>query len=251
MVERELGQQRERTFRAVVFGATGATGREVVRELAETATCSKVNAVSRREIQREEFDKVFPGISEEGKDKVSVKAVDFERFKDTIGDTCKESDAAFCCLGTTQKDAGGRKGFTKVDLDYTVDAARECKEAGVAHFALVTAAGVYWNVPRICSNYIWTKARAEEEVVKLRFSQGASIWHPGLLGRGDLTRSGGEALAQWLGFKGIPVAQLGKAMTVYVSSLVSGRRVPPLGAAEFFENKDIKRIAQEGESSQE
>lgn len=244
MVE-QRGQ--ERTYRAVVFGATGATGREVVRELAESSTCSKVNAVSRRDVQREEFDKVFPGISELAKDKIFVKKVDWERFTESIGNTCKESDAAFCCLGTTEKDAGGKKGFSRVDLDYTVEAARECKEAGVSHFALVTAAGVYWNVPRFCSNYIWTKARAEEEVIKLKFGQGASIWHPGLLGRGDLTRSGMESMCQWLGFKGLPVKQLGKAMRVYVSSLVTGQRAPT--TAEFFENKDIKRLATEGETN--
>ncbi len=132
------------SFRAVVFGATGATGRELVSELAHSDACSCVNAVTRREIKSDELPSVFPNIvagSAEAK-KIKVHPVDYERLKETAGDSCK-ADVAFCCLGTTQSEAGGRAGFTKVDLGYVAAAASVAREAGtVGHFALVTAQGV-------------------------------------------------------------------------------------------------------------
>merc|ERR1711904_174226 len=83
-LERERRREREKKkkekrkmFRAVVFGATGATGRELVSELAHSESCTSVNAVTRREIKKEDFPKVFPNISPQGVNKVKIKVVDY------------------------------------------------------------------------------------------------------------------------------------------------------------------------------
>mmetsp|Transcript_6687 Transcript_6687/g.16318 ORF Transcript_6687/g.16318 Transcript_6687/m.16318 type:complete len:238 (-) Transcript_6687:47-760(-) len=230
-------------FRAVVFGSTGATGRELVSELAHSDACSSVNAVTRREIKKEDLPKVFPNIvagSPEA-EKIRVHPVDYERLNETAGDSCKEVDVAFCCLGTTQSEAGGRAGFTKVDLGYVSAAAREAREAGsVNHFALVTAQGVNRSCPRLISNYIWTKARAEEEVLKQDFPKGASIWHPGFLDRGkDLaSKRFTEKVAHWCGLSGLPVADLARAMRVYAEQLTKGDIKPK--AEDIIETSSIR-----------
>ena len=226
-------------FTAVVFGPTGATGRYMVKELAESAKCTQINALTRREIK--DFDATWPNISKEGRKKVNVQVVDYENLKGTIGSACKEADVAFCCLGTTQSEAGGKTQFTKVDLDYVANSAHQSKEGNVGHFALVTAAGVFRSCPRFISNYIWTKARAEEAVLKLQFPLGTSIWHPGMLEREEMTRSGTETWAKKLGAKGLPVADLAKAMRVYVEQLASGLRQPK--SEEILKDKDIKHLA--------
>jgi len=236
-------KEKRKMFRAVVFGATGATGRELVSELAHSESCTSVNAVTRREIKKEDFPKVFPNISPQGVNKVKIKVVDYERLSETIGDSCTSADVAFCCLGTTQSEAGGRAGFTKVDLDYTKAAAQECKKAGsISHFALVTAAGVNRSCPRFISNYIWTKARAEEEVLSLDFPKGASIWHPGFLNRGEelASKRFTEKVAHWCGLSGLRVQDLAKSMRFYAEDLSKGKITPK--AEDVIEDKQIRSM---------
>lgn len=164
---------------AAVFGSTGATGRELVRELAHSKDIGRVNAITRRKIEAnsEEWHAAFPGFhkggdGDEHRRKVVVKVVDYEDLDGTLGDALKDVSVALCCLGTTHKDAGGREGFTKVDFEYVQAAAIACKAAQVGHFALLTSSGTSLGgkIPRWMSNYLWTKAKAEKAVDDLGFT---------------------------------------------------------------------------------
>ena len=223
-------------FRAAVFGSTGATGRELVRELAESKSCEKVHAITRRPV--EDLSQTFPGTTEESRKKIVIFPVDFENLSETVGKAA-EVDVAFCCLGTTHGDAGGAKGFRKVDLTYVLATGEVCRSAGVSNFHLVTAAGVYRSLPRFVSNYVWTKARSEEGILKLGFAS-CAIWHPGFLDRGDLTRKG-ESWAKFFGACGLPVSTLAKSMRVYAEQLAAGKR--DAKAEDVIENKGIRALA--------
>ena len=223
------------TFRATVFGSTGATGRDLVAELAASEHCTKVNAVTRREVKLEE---AFPGTSEETRKKIKVYPVDYENLKGTIGEATK-ADVAFCALGTTHGDAGGAKNFRRVDLDYVTECGKVCRAAGIDHFHLVTAAGTMRSCPRFFSNYVWTKARSEEAILSLGFKS-LAIWHPGFLDRGVFTRKG-EQLAKWIGARGLPVADLARAMCNYAEQIARGERQPK--AEDIIENKGIRELS--------
>ncbi|KAL4124427.1 hypothetical protein PRIC2_008025 [Phytophthora ramorum] len=102
---------------ALVQGATGAVGRDLVAELVQSPSCAKVVALTRREIPVTSWGAAFPSM-----DKVPA-----------------DVNAAFSCLGTTRKDAGSAEAFRKVDLEYVAKFAELAKDAGVPYFGLLTA----------------------------------------------------------------------------------------------------------------
>jgi oxidoreductase len=84
--------------------------------------------------------------------------VDFENL-DEYKDAFKDKDVAFCCLGTTRKDAGSdvshlilrsiqianvillKAAFKKVDYTYVTNFAQLAKDNGVNDFHLVSSVG--------------------------------------------------------------------------------------------------------------
>merc|ERR1711865_49865 len=49
-------------YTAIVAGSTGATGRRIVEQLVSSASCTKVIALARREVQDQDLRSVFPDI---------------------------------------------------------------------------------------------------------------------------------------------------------------------------------------------
>jgi len=85
-----------------------------------------------------------------------------------IDDVLPGHDIAYCCLGTTRKDAGSDREFKKVDFGYVVNFARKCKEAGINHFHLVSSVGANkdsWFL------YPKTKGQAEQACIDIGFSK--------------------------------------------------------------------------------
>ena len=81
---------------ALVLGATGETGREVLNKLVATPSYGKIVSVGRRLIDLPE---------EEGFKRVEQKVVNFDKLDEYAADF-NGIDAAFCCLGTTRGKAG-------------------------------------------------------------------------------------------------------------------------------------------------
>eukprot|EP01132_Coremiostelium_polycephalum_P012613 gene12613-15412_t len=50
-------------------------------------------------------------------------------------------DIAFCCLGTTIKQAGSEEAFRAVDLDMVVAFAKRAREMGARHLIVISAIG--------------------------------------------------------------------------------------------------------------
>uniref|UniRef100_A0A8C9LEN8 Protein HTATIP2 n=1 Tax=Pavo cristatus TaxID=9049 RepID=A0A8C9LEN8_PAVCR len=90
-----------------VLGASGATGRELLRELCAQRPFSRVTVIGRRQLSLPE---------ESG---VAVAVVDFERLGEHA-DAFRGHDVGFCCLGTTRSKAGAgevEKLVEAVDFD--------------------------------------------------------------------------------------------------------------------------------------
>lgn len=104
----------------------------------------------------------------------------------------RDADTAFCCLGTTLKQAGSKAGFYAVDHDLVLKCAGWARQLGVKHFLAVSAIGVSRGSPVY---YNRVKAETEADLEALAFPRLTLVQPSLLLGeRGDDFRPG-EALA--------------------------------------------------------
>ena len=112
--------------KAIVVGATGAVGRDLVDVLLKDERYSSVVTFTRRDI----------GIRHE---KLTPYIVDFaypEQWREFM-----QGDVLFSALGTSRKQAGSKEGQYRVDYEYQLTAARTAKEQGVRHLVLVSSVG--------------------------------------------------------------------------------------------------------------
>ena len=158
-------------MKALVIGATGATGKDLVSKLLQDEDFSEVHAFVRRPMPIEN-------------EKLKSHVVDFENpeeWKDLV-----KGDVAFSCLGTTLKDAGSKDAQRKVDFDYQYNFAKAAKENDVEDYILVSAYGAN---PDSKVFYSRMKGELEQEVKNLHFNK-ITIFQPGLLDRKDSERAG-------------------------------------------------------------
>ncbi len=190
-------------MKALVIGATGATGKDLVNQLLNDKDFEKVDIFVRKplDIQNE---------------KLNIHIIDFSKpdeWKHLI-----KGDVAFSCLGTTLKDAGSKEAQRKVDFDYQYEFAKAAKENNVEDYILVSSYGAN---PKSKIFYSRMKGELEEAVKQLHFNK-ITIFKPGMLDRKDSDRTG-EALgsriikfANKLGLlesqKPLPTSILAKAM---------------------------------------
>jgi len=104
---------------ALIFGATGQTGRHLLRELIASPTFTRVCEAGRRVTPAEDLPAQASG-------KVEQKVIDFERL-DEAGLKEGQWDVVFIAMGTTAKNAGSQENFTKIDKEYVVNAAKAAK----------------------------------------------------------------------------------------------------------------------------
>jgi uncharacterized protein YbjT (DUF2867 family) len=94
---------------------------------------------------------------------VVTQRVDFERLEEFVLPAVED---AFCCLGTTRRDAGSDAAFRRVDFDYVVAFARLAKRAGATRFMLVSSLGAS-SASRLL--YPRTKGESEAAIRALAF----------------------------------------------------------------------------------
>ena len=174
---------------ALVVGATGAVGREIVHGLCENENYDKIIVWARRELK----------FSHE---KLETQIVNFSDVKNMPP---REIDEIFCALGTTMKQASSREAFLRVDVDYVYAAAKWGKAAGVRRFVLVSAPGASEGS---LSFYLRAKGRIERRVSELGFDSLQIVRPPIILGERSDARPL-ERLAAAV-FKLLPACVLGK-----------------------------------------
>lgn len=152
---------------ALLLGASGETGKEVLNYLVKTDVFTKIVCVVRRNIE------VPSDPSDKSWNKIEQKIVNFEDLK---GDIFENVDTAFCCLGTTRGKAG-KEGFIKVDYDYVLNSAKHLKHCNCNAFHLLTSKGSNKNSWFL---YPQTKGQVEEAVKQLGFDN-MTVYRPGVL----------------------------------------------------------------------
>lgn len=163
-------------MKALLIGATGATGTDLLKKLLNDTSFDEVAVFVRKPIAVTN-------------DKLKVHVVDFDRPEEWSH--LVKGDVAFSCLGTTLKAAGSKEAQRKVDYDYQYNFARTAKENNVAHFILVSSFGANSK-----SDFFYSqiKGELEDAVKKLTFKK-TTIFNPGMLQRKNTDRPG-EVVAQ-------------------------------------------------------
>ncbi|MDV7696075.1 NAD(P)H-binding protein [Chryseobacterium soli] len=158
-------------MKALVIGATGATGKDLVQQLLNDKDFEAVDVFVRKPIDIQN-------------DKLNVHVVNFEKpeeWKNAV-----KGDVAFSCLGTTLKDAGSKEAQRKVDFDYQYEFAKAAKDNNVDDYVLVSAYGAD---PKSKIFYSKMKGELEEAVKQLHFNK-ITVFKPGMLERKDSQRTG-------------------------------------------------------------
>ena len=136
---------------ALIAGATGLVGRELLSLLLDDTEVSEVVALSRRPLAMP-HPKLQEGI------------VEFDQLDDFV---LPPVDDFYCCLGTTIKAAGSPEAFREVDLVYPATIARMALAAGATQCLLVSAVGADAK-SRVYYNQV--KGEVEAEVMGLALS---------------------------------------------------------------------------------
>ena len=190
-------------MKALVIGATGATGKDLVSQLLTDKGYDEVNVFVRRPLAVEN-------------PKLKTHIVNFdkpEEWKDLV-----KGDVAFSCLGTTLKAAGSKEAQRKVDYDYQYNFAKAAKENEVEDYILVSSYGAN---PKSKIFYSRMKGELEQSIKALHFNK-LMIFQPGMLDRKDSERTGEVLSGKIIKFankfgvltqhKPLPTAVLAQAM---------------------------------------
>ena len=148
---------------AVIIGATGAVGREILEEVLEKDFYKKVYVLGRSSVTKlvdnEKLEKIV---------------VDFENLE--FETNILNNADVFAALGTTIKIAKTKENQRKIDLDYTINFAKIC-EGRVRSFNVVSAVGAN---SRSKSFYSSLKGELEEQLQKMNLGT-LRIYRPSLL----------------------------------------------------------------------
>jgi len=163
-------------MKAIIIGATGATGEFLVDELLADQNYTAVTVFVRRSIEKQH-------------PKLTEQIIDFsniDRYKELI-----VGDVLFSCLGTTLKAAGSKENQKKIDFDIPAAFARAARENQVSSFVLLSAYGASAH-----SNVFYSqiKGQLEDLIKELDFKQ-YIIFKPGLLLRIGSDRIGEKIMA--------------------------------------------------------
>ena len=112
---------------AVIIGATGAKGREIVNEILRGEYYDRIYILGRNSISK------LPDDSRLAKIIIDFDNIDFDM------DILENADV-FATLGTTMKIAGSKENQRKIDVDYTINFAKLC-EGKIRSFNVVSAIG--------------------------------------------------------------------------------------------------------------
>ncbi|WP_314068775.1 NAD-dependent epimerase/dehydratase family protein [Campylobacter showae] len=163
---------------ALVVGATGAVGCEIVRGLCESENYDKIIVWARRELNFSHK-------------KLETQIINFDEIKDIR--PC-EVDEIFCALGTTMKQAGSRGQFYKVDVSYPVNIAKWGIASGARRLALISSQGAN---ERSRFFYLRAKGKAEKKIAALDYESLQIARLPAIKSEREQVRMG-ELFTIWL-----------------------------------------------------
>lgn len=141
------GEQDKKKNTAVVFGATGLIGKELVKSLLSDDSYESVTVVVRSPL-------VLPDSK-----LIQITLTDFSKLHELKGKL--KSGSWFCCLGTTIKTAGSQDAFCKVDLEMPEAIAALAEDASAESLVVISSLGANASSSNF---YLRTKGEMEKAV---------------------------------------------------------------------------------------
>ena len=209
---------------ALIIGATGATGRELVKRLLKDDNFSQVTI----------FVRTAPNINHK---KLKTHVINFKELKKNK-DLIK-GDILFSTLGTTKKDAGGKDQQHEIDFIYQYEFAKIASENGVGQLSLVSSVGA-----NSASLFFYPKIKGalEEAVKKLDFKKIDIFQPPMLIRQPDLMRAGEKSGIKGLNILnkiGILKSQKPLAVEALAEKMLKMAKTPSNEKATTFLPKDL------------
>ncbi|MEF2096578.1 NAD(P)H-binding protein [Bacillus sp. CFBP9009] len=147
---------------AMILGATGVVGTQLVKEISNSKTYSEIHLMTRREMKFTE-------------PKCTGHVVDFDNLSQ-YAYLFNVTDV-FICLGTTIKKAKSKEAFRKVDYDYVIEAAKMAKTSNVEKLLVITAMGANSK-----SKFFYSRVKGDVEGTLQRLEMNTvHIFRPSLL----------------------------------------------------------------------
>ena len=202
---------------ALIIGATGATGKDLVHQLLKDTDFNEVHVFVRKALKIND-------------PKLKVHIVDFKKpedWKDLV-----KGDVAFSCLGTTLKAAGSKEAQKKVDVDYQYNFAKSAKENGVEDFILVSAYGADSNSAMFYSKI---KGELEQKIKDLHFNK-VTIFQPGMLERKSSDRFGevvGAKVIKFINSLGLLKSQKPLPTDVLAHAMINASKIKSNGYSKI------------------
>ena len=158
-------------MKAIIIGATGATGKSLLPLLAAHSEMERIDCFGRR----------HPDFSHQ---KLNSHQIDFTQ--PNIWHEEVQGDVLFACLGTTLKAAGSKEAQWAIDYEANLEFAKAARENGVHTLVLVSASGAN-AASRLF--YQRMKGELEQALIALNFPC-LIIFRPPLLIRPNSDRLG-------------------------------------------------------------
>ena len=200
-------------MKAIIIGASGATGKELVNHLITDEKYTEIICLVRRKLEIQNS-------------KIKEVVIDFDKLNDYKDYFL--ADVAFSCLGTTIKDAGSKDIQWKIDYEYQLKFAQIAKEKNIETFVLISSVGANKN-----SKIFYTKMKGalEIEIEKLNFQKTIIMQPPSLI-RPNSNRKGEligmktifflNKIGLFKSYKPLHVSDLAKVMLISVEQLPVG-----------------------------
>jgi len=213
---------------ALIIGATGATGKNVLKELLSSPHFTRVGEYGRRVTPLEQITS--------GKEKLEQKTIDFEKLEDA-GLKDGRWDVVFITLGTSKKAVGSAAAFEKIDREYVVNAAHAARTNDSSHSQRVVYLSALGADASSSILYPKSKGLTELGLAGLGYKD-TIVFRPFVLMGGDRTSTGiGEDIARFAsGFLshfsdsiGIQRSELAKSMRI--AGQLGSSALPPVAQA--------------------
>lgn len=227
-LEEDFRKQNRSCF---VLGASGETGRVLLKELLQRNIFNKITLIGRRklDLQDQSDDHVVP-----------QEVVDFEKLEE-FSAAFQGHDVGYCCLGTTRAKAGA-DGFVRVDHDYVLKSAELAKAGGCSQFHLESSRGADKSSSFL---YLQTKGQVEADIEALGFER-FSIYRPGVLLVDRRESRPGEYLARQFFRAFSPLCpSMSVPIQTVVTAMVSNTLLSPDSSTEILENKAITALGKQ------
>lgn len=147
---------------AIILGATGLTGGELLRKLLEDERYDKIKLFSRSSI----------GVKNDKIEEHLIDLFELEQHADSF-----KADEVYCCIGTTQAKTPDEDTYHKIDYGIPVTAAKLAKQNEIPRFLVISALGA-----DIESRFFYnrTKGEMERDVLAQGIAE-AYIFQPSLI----------------------------------------------------------------------